>query len=131
MMMGRRTNWRNVWAIQATMMMLSPVLKADGALTSARIVKRYAAHMVPTMTVIFSPALALKRPMGPGPWTWATAAAILGGPAALRRSMCGWGTYSKRLDIGQASHGLSCARAVGQLRAPVVDSVARAPPSWA
>jgi hypothetical protein len=40
MMMGRRTNWRNVCAIHATMMMLSPLRIADGKLTMARTVKR-------------------------------------------------------------------------------------------
>jgi len=51
--------------------------------------------MVPTMTVILSPNLALKRPMGPGPCSCATAAATVGGPATLRSSACGCGTYSK------------------------------------
>ncbi len=66
------------------MMRLFPDVKAEGALTSARRVNRYAAHMVPTITVIFRPTLALKRPTGPGPWSCVTAAATVGGPALLR-----------------------------------------------
>ncbi len=45
--------------------------------------------MVPTTTVIFSPTLAFRRPIGPGPCSVATAAATVGGPAALRFSTCG------------------------------------------
>ena len=73
------------------MMRLFPDLKADGALTSASTVNRYAAHMVPTTRVIRRPTLALKRPIGPGPCTWVTAAATVGGPALRRASRCGWG----------------------------------------
>src|SRR5665811_724626 len=83
-------------------MMISelPVLKADGALINARSVNRYAHHIVPTMTVTFSPILAFRRPMGPGPCNCATAAATVGGPAALRFSACGCWTYSKMPDMG-------------------------------
>lgn len=42
-----------------------PVLNAERALTSARSVKRYAHHMVPTTSVIFNPTLALMRPISP------------------------------------------------------------------
>jgi hypothetical protein len=73
------------------MMILSPVLNADGALTRASRVNRYADHIVPTMRVIFSPTLALNRPIGPGPWTTARTAATVGGPVACRCCACGCG----------------------------------------
>src|SRR5450759_814510 len=64
------------------------------------------------MTVTFSPILALRRPIGPGPWTWATAAATVGGPATLRFSACGCGMYSKISATGFL-HGRWGRRAVG------------------
>src|ERR1035437_479175 len=67
----------------------SPVLQAAGALTGAISVKRYAVHIVPTSRVIFSPNLALNRPIGPGPCIALTASATLGGPLAFRWSTCG------------------------------------------
>ena len=63
--------------------------------------------MVPTITVILSPNLALKRPMGPGPCSCATAAATVGGPATLRSSTCGCGTYLKISVMGVLSGELA------------------------
>src|SRR5450759_4211682 len=64
------------------------------------------------MTVTFSPILAFRRPMGPGPCTWATAAATVGGPAALRFSTCGCGTYSK-ISAMRFLHGRWGRKSVG------------------
>jgi hypothetical protein len=78
-----------VWAIYATIMILSPLWKAAGALTRASKVKMYADHIVPTIRVIFSPTLALNRATGPGPCSAAAACATWGSAAACRLLTCG------------------------------------------
>ena len=108
------------------MMRLSPLLNAVGALTSASTVKAYAHHIVPTTTVILSPNLALKRPIGPGPCICATAAATLGAPSILRCSWRGCGMYSKMSDIVVPPVGRSPARSV--VRADLTVRLGALPP---
>src|SRR5207302_769084 len=105
MMIGNNTSCRNVCAIQAIMMITLPDLNADGALTSASRVNRYAVHIVPTMIVIFSPTLALKRAIGPGPCNVARISDVFGGgPVTWRCSIRGCGTYSNG-SMRRGSHG--------------------------
>ena len=91
MMIGSSTSCRNVCAIHATMMSRLPVPNAEGALTRASTVNRYAAHIVPTMIVILSPMRALNRAIGPSPCSSERACAVVGGPLTCRSSTCGWG----------------------------------------
>src|ERR1700733_3111107 len=84
MMIGSRTNWMNVWAIQATMMIAWPLEIAAGRLISASSVKMYAHHIVPTTAVMISATLPLIPTRSSFSFT---------GLSCLRSVMRGWGTW--------------------------------------
>jgi hypothetical protein len=92
------------------MISLSPLLNKLEGLTSASPVNRYAHHIDPTITVIFIPILALSRLAGRSRAPERPRATPLGGPAAFGASICGWGTYSKIVDmpLGQVSRPTGC-----------------------
>src|SRR5205823_8973303 len=76
MMIGRRTSCRKFDESQFTRTVGEPCWIAAGNATSAMSVKTYAQYIVPTILVIPTANAALRRPIGPVPWTRARISSV-------------------------------------------------------